>query len=129
MDDQSNAESTRQSITSYLTVIGADKLIVFLVSVFEASVIKDSRYDDGRLQHARLRIGNSIIMMNESTECYPANISQLHLYVSSADEVYERAISLGGVSVMTPNDRPHGDRMAGVEDPCGNVWWIASSRP
>lgn len=116
-----------QSITPYFTVVDADRLISFLTAAFEAYVVKDSRYNDNRVQHARLLIGNSIIMLNESTEDYPANTSQMHLYVSDADRTYELALQSGAVSLMEPNDRPHGDRMAGVKDPCGNVWWIATT--
>jgi len=118
-----------QTITPYFTVTDADRLIEFLVAAFGASLIKQSRYDDNRIQHARLRIGNSVLMLNESSGDYPANTSQMHLYVDDADGTYEGALQLGAVSVMEPNDRPHGDRMAGIKDPCGNVWWIAALRP
>jgi len=117
------------SITPYFTVVDADRLIGFLTSAFDACVIRDSRYDDNRIQHARLRIGNSVIMLNESTADYPANTSQMHLYVDDADAAYERALTLGAVSLMEPNARPHGDRMAGIKDPCGNVWWLATGFP
>ncbi len=117
-----------QSITPYFTVIDADRLIDFLTAAFDATVIKDSRYADNRVQHARLRIGSSIIMLNEATDDYPPNRSQMHLYVGDADGIYETALKLGAVSLMEPNDRPHGDRMAGFTDPCGNIWWIATAR-
>ncbi len=113
------------TITPYFTVADADRLIAFLAAAFEASVIKESRYEDNRLQHARLRIGNSIIMLNESSDEYPINTSQMHLFVDDADQAYEAALQLGAVSLMEPNDRPHGDRMAGIKDPCGNIWWLA----
>jgi len=115
-----------QTITPYFTVQGADRLIDFLVASFDADLIKESRYDDGRVQHARLQIGNSLIMLNESSADYPVNISQMHLFVPNADEAYELALQLDAVSLMEPSDRPHGDRMAGIKDPCGNVWWLAS---
>lgn len=115
-----------QSITPYFTVVDADRLISFLTAAFDACVVKESRYDDNRVQHARLRIGNTIIMLNESTDDYPVNMSQMHLYVDDADRAYELALQFGAVSLMEPNDRPHGDRMAGIKDPCGNVWWIAT---
>ena len=115
-----------QSVTPYLTVADADSLIAFLVAAFDGSIIKENRYENGRIQHARVRIGTSIIMLNESSETYPANISQLHVFVSNADTVYEAALKAGAVILMTPNDRPHGDRMAGIKDPCGNIWWIAT---
>ncbi|MGI9355323.1 MAG: VOC family protein [Rhizobiaceae bacterium] len=115
-----------QSITPYFTVADADRLIGFLTEAFDASVIKENRYDDNRIQHARIRIGSSIIMLNESTETYPANTSQMHLYVEDTDATYKASLSSGAITLMEPNDRPHGDRMAGIKDPCGNVWWIAT---
>ena len=128
MDNSAAMPEGYQSITPYFTVADADRLINFLTAAFDASVVKDNRYDDNRVQHARLRIGNTIIMLNESTDDYPANTSQMHLYVGDADAAYELALQLGAVSLMVPNDRPHGDRMAGIKDPCGNVWWIATPR-
>ncbi len=116
------------SITPYFTVQDADRLIGFLGTAFGATVIRINRCDDGRIQHARLRIGDSVLMLNEATEAYPANSSQMHLFVADADETYRTALGAGAVALMAPNDRPHGDRMAGVRDPCGNVWWIATHR-
>lgn len=126
MADRDNMPEGYYSITPYFTVVGADRLIEFLIAAFNASVIKDSRYDDGRVQHARLRIGNSIMMLNESSDNYSANTSQMHLYVDDTDQTFELALKLGATTLMEPNDRPHGDRMAGIKDPCGNVWWIAT---
>ena len=117
-----------QTITPYFTVDGADVLIAFLDAAFDASVVKLDRYADGRVQHARLRIGNSLMMLNECTADYPANTSQMHIYVEDADVAYASAMRLGAKSIMEPNDRPHGDRMAGIVDPCANVWWIASKK-
>lgn len=128
VDNDAVTTESSQSITPYFTVAGADRLIDFLTAAFDAVVVRDSRYDDNRVQHARLRIGNSLIMLNDSTDDYPANTSQMHLYVSDADRGYELALRLGAVSLMEPNDRPHGERMAGIKDPCGNVWWLATPR-
>lgn len=118
----------QQTITPYFTVKGADRLMSFLVTAFGAAIVKESRYDDGSVQHARFLIGDSSIMLNECTDDYPANISQMHIYVENSDEAYETALRLGAASLMEPNDRPHGDRMAGIKDPCGNVWWLASNK-
>ncbi|PLS21987.1 VOC family protein [Neptunicoccus cionae] len=128
MNDRTGTEGAHQSITPYFTVVGADRLIEFLTTAFGAIVTKESRYDDGSLQHARLRIGNSLVMLNESTDIYPANTSQMHLYVDNTDQAFERALDAGAECLMEPNMRPHGERMAGVTDPCGNIWWIATPR-
>jgi uncharacterized glyoxalase superfamily protein PhnB len=50
----------------------------------------------------------------------------LHLYVPDADAVYRQALTAGASSVRDPVDEPYGDRVAGVRDPFGNVWWIAT---
>jgi uncharacterized glyoxalase superfamily protein PhnB len=50
----------------------------------------------------------------------------LHLYVDDSDSTYQRALQAGAASLMEPADQVHGDRMAGVRDPFGNVWWIAT---
>ncbi|WP_189639987.1 VOC family protein [Paramylibacter ulvae] len=86
----------------------------FLVRAFEATIVRDNRYDDGSVQHARLLIGNFLIMLNECTDDHAANISQMHIYVENADRTYQSALRLGVTSLMEPNDRPHGDRMAGI---------------
>ena len=65
-------------------------------------------------------------MMNEANEDYSENISQMHLFVSDVEETFAKALSAGAAAIMEPNVRPHGDRMAGVKDPCGNIWWIAT---
>ena len=100
--------------------------MAFLKAAFSASVIKESRYPDKRIQHVRMLVGNSIIMMNEGSEAYPVNVSQMHLFVEDCNSIYELALRSGAISIMEPNDRPHGDRMAGIKDPCGNIWWIAT---
>ncbi|MDJ0824860.1 MAG: VOC family protein [Rhodobacter sp.] len=126
MSDKRISESVQQTITPYFTVQDADRLMNFLVNAFSATLVKENRYDDGRVQHARLLIGNSLIMLNEATDDYPPNVSQMHIFVEDADIAHKSALRLGAKSLMEPNDRPHGDRMAGIKDPCGNVWWLAS---
>ncbi len=115
------------SITPYFTVANADELIDFLVAAFDASIVIVKRYADDKIQHARLRIGDSIVMVNESSEDYPLNVSQMYLYVENADASFAKALATGATKLMEPNDRPHGDRLAGVRDPCGNIWWIATN--
>ena len=128
MIDKDSAPKGYHSITPYFTVNDAEKFIEFLIVVFDASVIKETRYENNRIQHARVRIGSSIIMLNEGSVTYPVITSQMHLFVSDTDTTYKAALKAGAVTLMEPNDRPHGDRMAGIKDPCGNIWWIATHR-
>lgn len=123
-----NAPDGYDSVTPYFTVRDADQLINFLITAFGAALVKISRNNNGRIQHARMRIGTSIIMLNESSGSYPENTSQMHLFVEDTDATYHTSLKAGAKQLMEPNDRPHGDRMAGIKDPCGNIWWIATHR-
>jgi uncharacterized glyoxalase superfamily protein PhnB len=113
------------TITPYLTVPDADRLVDFLRAAFDGHVVKVDRNDNGRIRHAQVRIGDSILMLNEAGE-YPANNSQIHLYVDDVDESFSRALDEGATAVKQPEKRPHGHRMAGMHDPCGNTWWLAT---
>lgn len=114
-----------QTIAPYFTVEDADRLIDFLAAAFGARLTQINRYDDGSVQHARMQIGECILMINQRTEAYPANISQMHIYADDLQSAFVAALDCGATELMAPNRRPHGDLMAGVKDPCGNIWWIA----
>lgn len=114
-------------LTPYFTVQDADALIRFCVAVFDARILKDNRYDDGTLQHARLQIEDSLIMLNQATADFAVTVSQMHLYVDDVDATYHLALREGATSLMAPMLRPHGDRMAGFIDPTGNFWWVAAA--
>jgi len=114
------------TITAYFTVTDADRLIAFMTGAFDAQVLIEDRTEKGRVRHARIRIGDSVVMLNEADDDYPANESQMHLYVVDVEATFKRALQEGAFTLMEPNDRPHGDRMAGFRDPCGNTWWIAT---
>ena len=83
MSNKVNPSEGLSTVTPYFTVPDADGFITFLHALFGAELIKETRYGDGTVQHARLRIGTSVLMLNQATADYPANISQMHIQVSS----------------------------------------------
>lgn len=113
------------TITPYFTVIDADRLIAFMTAVFDGKVLLEDRNENGRVRHARVQIGDSIVMLNEAGDGDAANESQVHLFVADVEATFARAVEHGASVLMEPNDRPHGDRMAGFGDPCANTWWVA----
>jgi uncharacterized glyoxalase superfamily protein PhnB len=78
------------------------------------------------VQHAEIKIGDSIVMMGEGGEGGKVFPAMLHLYVEDVDGLYQRAIQAGAKSVREPADQPYGDRTGGVEDAFGNQWWMAT---
>lgn len=116
------------SITPYIIVNGADRFIEFLKSAFDGKEIGRMNRPDGLIAHAEVRIGNSIVMLSESRAEFPAQQVVLYHYVEDADAVYRKALQAGATSTMEPADKFYGDRNAGVKDPFGNTWWIATRR-
>ena len=112
--------------TPYLVVPGVPKLIDFLKQVFQAQEIERMARPDGTIMHAEVRIGDSVIMMGEPIGENSPMPATIYLYVNDTDAAYRRALQAGATSVMEPANQFYGDRNAGVMDPCGNRWWIAT---
>ena len=67
--------------------------------MFAEHILKDSRCKDGTVQHARLQINDSLIMLNQATEQFTATVSQMHLYVDDVDATYHLALREGAASL------------------------------
>lgn len=114
------------TITPCVTVQGVDRLIDFLKQVFDATEIERMANADGTIKHAEVKIGDSVLMMSESRGEWKPMPGAFYVYVSDADAVYQRALQTGAASLMEPVDTFYGNREAGVKDPFGNSWWIAT---
>lgn len=114
------------SITPYLVVQGAQKLIDFMQAAFGAQQIVRMLQPDGSIGHTEMRIGDSIIMLGEARDQWKAMPTTLYLYLEDADAAYARALAAGATSVSEPKDQFYGDRSGGVQDMCGNFWWVAT---
>jgi PhnB protein len=114
------------SITRSLIVEGAQKLIDFLKQAFNAKETFCMRGQGETVAHAEYLIGDSIVMLSDATPQWPARSSAFYLYVEDVDAVYRRAIEAGATSVREPANQFYGDRSAGVIDPVGNHWGIAT---
>ena len=111
------------TVNPYLVVNGAAEVIEFLRQAFEAKEVGERfKAPDGKIMHAAVQIGDSIVELGDAAEPMPMN---LHMYVDDVDSMYRRAIAAGAVSVREPTTTFYGDRSAGVKDPGGNNWWLA----
>ncbi len=114
------------TVTPYLVVEGAARLIEFLKQGFGA--VEKSRMSgpEGKVMHAEVRVGDSHIMLADVGGRWPATTSAINLYVTDTDAVYARALAAGASSLRAPEDQFYGDRSGGVKDAWGNVWWIST---
>jgi uncharacterized glyoxalase superfamily protein PhnB len=117
------------SVTPYLVVPGVGKLIDFLKQAFGAVVTEGPMHrPDGGIAHAEVKIGDSIVMMGEPMGPQKAMPSTLYLYLDNVDAAYKAALQAGATSLQVPTDQFYGDRNAGVQDPAGNFWWLATHK-
>ena len=73
-----------------------------------------------------MRIGDSKLMLADPTPEFGAMPTSIYLYVTDCDAVYQRALNSGGVSVFPIMTLPSGERYGGIQDPSGNIWWVAT---
>ena len=114
------------TVTPYLIVKGAARLIEFMQQAFGAEEIYRSTKPDGTLGHCQVRIGDSMVELADGNEQWKIMPCSLHLYVPDTDATYRRALQAGATSLFEPADMFYGDRSGGVVDPAGNQWYIAT---
>jgi PhnB protein len=119
------------SINPSLTCKDAPRAIDFYKDVFGAKELMRMPSPDGKISHAELKIGDSIIFLND--EMGPAAAVTpgapqiyLFLYVENADKVFTRAVAAGAQVDMALEDQFWGDRYGKVTDPFGHQWGIAT---
>ena len=122
------------SITPHLVCEGAAEALAFYQRAFGAVEVGRMDGPDGRIMHAEMRIGNSMIMLADAFPEYGSRGPRalqgtpvtIHLYVEDADTVWERALAAGATAQMPLEDAFWGDRYGQVVDPYGHQWSIAT---
>ncbi len=115
------------TITPYLVVDGAEKIIRFMKEAFGAQALfEPMTRPDGKIMHAEFKIGDSVVMVADVSERAQATMDALHIYVPNVDAVYQKALKAGASSLMEPADQFYGDRSGSVRDPAGNRWHIGT---
>lgn len=98
----------------------------FLIETFEGSVHERLDGPDGRIGHAEVRVGDSLFMLGDVNEQWPATKSVYYVYVDDVDATHRRAVAAGGTPTSEPTDQFYGDRVSNIRDAWGNTWCIAT---
>jgi len=114
------------SVQPFLHLQRADKMIPFLEAAFRAETLGVAKSPEGLVLHGTIRIGNATLEIDEAQGEFQPMPCHLHVYVPDTDAVYAQAMKAGATSIEVPQDKPYGDRSAGVKDPWGNSWFIAT---
>lgn len=117
------------TVSSWIVADGAQKVMDFITEVFAAHTMHSMVNDaDKTIQHAMLKIGDTVVMTCDGNAEVAAFPAWLHVYVEDVDKTYALALSKGATSVRAPKDEFYGDRTGAVKDFAGNVWWIATHK-
>ena len=115
------------SVSAYVVAVRAQRIIDFLKTTFGAKQLR--RFDNpaGSIIHVEVQIDDTVIMIADASDKFPAFPVWLHVYVPDADATYRRALKAGGTSVQELQEKKGDpDRRGGVKDPAGNTWWIST---
>ena len=121
-------------VTPYLHVDGASKAIDFYRTVFGAKERMRMAGPDGRIGHAELEIGNSMIMVADEHPDMgvrgPKSVGgtpvTVLVYVEDVDRAFERALKAGAKELRPVQNQFYGDRSGQFEDPFGHQWNVAT---
>lgn len=121
-------------VTPYLNIAGAADAIDFYCKVLGASERMRMAGPDGKIGHAELDLGGSVIMLadehpdmgNKSPGTLGGTPVSLMVYVADVDATYAAAIAAGASEIQAVEDRFYGDRSGMFKDPWGHEWTVSS---
>jgi len=124
------------TVTPHLVCAGAADAIAFYQKAFGAVELSRLPGPEGKLMHASIRIGDSVVMLTDEVPRWgslgPKSLNGspvvIHLYVEDADAVFNRAVAAGCKVTMPLMDAFWGDRYGKLLDPFGQEWSIGTHK-
>ena len=124
------------SVTPYLTLSDAARAIDFYKRAFGAQEVMRMNTPDGKIGHAEIRIGDSVVMLgdemrgsgSQSPQSLGGTSGGVFLYVQDVDAVFNKAVSAGAQVEAPLADMFWGDRYGRLRDPFGHSWSVATHK-
>ncbi|WP_220628086.1 VOC family protein [Confluentibacter sediminis] len=115
------------STSPYFIVDGAQKFIEQMKTIFDAKELRRFERSDGTIMHAEIQIDDSVIMLSDATEKYPAIKMVMHVYVPNVDDVFQKVVAAGCEIIEKPKQNEGDpDKRATFTDLAGNMWSIGT---
>jgi PhnB protein len=113
------------TVTATMNQTDASATIAFCKQAFGAKLRMKMPGPGGKLMHAEIEIGDSVVMLSDAMQ-EPARASSLFLYVPNVDKTMAKAVKAGAKVVMPAMDMFWGDRFGSLVDPYGNKWAVGT---
>ena len=114
------------SVAPYLLVDGAQATIDFLIAVFDAQPLRVIAGAHGEIRHGEVRIDDTVLMLADAVEGWPASAAHVHIYGADVDATYARALAAGAAPIQAPQQKDDADKRGGFRDAGGTSWWVAT---
>ncbi len=122
-----------RTITPYLSIEGAADALEWYRKAFNAKELARQTMPDGKIMHARVRIGDSIVMMSDampggiiqSPKSLGSTTATMHIYTKNVDKMFQQAIDAGAKVTMPLDNQFWGERYGQLKDPFGHSWSIS----
>jgi PhnB protein len=124
------------TVTAYLRIRGAAEALEFYRKAFGAEERYRMAMPDGKVGHAEIKIGDSIVMLADEFPDWNVKGPQslggtsvgICLYVEDSDAAFQRAIDAGATVLRPLQDQFYGDRSGTVTDPFGHEWTLSTHK-
>jgi PhnB protein len=124
------------TVTPSLIVKNAAQAIEFYKKALGAQELMRMATPDGKIGHAEIKIGDSIIFVTDESPQMGTKSPQtlggagasLYLYVEDVDKAFQRAVDAGGKATMPVTDMFWGDRFGSLTDPYGHTWGLSTHK-
>jgi PhnB protein len=125
-----------RTVAPYLAIKNAASALEFYKQAFGAIETYKLIIPDGRVGHAEIRLGDSLIMLADEFPEFggkaPASLGgspvSIHLYVEDVDAFVKKAVAAGARELKPVADQFYGDRSGQLQDPFGHLWWVATHK-
>ena len=132
------------NVTPFLVIHDAARAVEFYSKAFGATELERMAEPDGKVNHALLKIGDSLIRLTDDSSKHvaewvakgwsrsPQSLGgtpvHFYVYVDDSDAVFKRAIAAGAKAMEPVADKDWGDRIGALTDPFGHIWMIATRK-
>jgi len=117
------------SLSPYLIVDDAEKLVALLKVIFEAKELRRFNHENGKIAHVELQLDDSVLMISNSTANYAAQTTMLHFYVPDFFKTFDLATKNGCKIIEKPiNKGDNPDTRGSFYDFAGNYWSVSTQQ-
>jgi PhnB protein len=132
------------NVTPFLVIHDAARAVEFYRKAFGATELERMAEPDGKVNHALLKIGDSLIRLTDDSSKHvaewvakgwsrsPQSLGgtpvHFYVYVDDSDAVFKRAIAAGAKEMEPVTDKDWGDRIGALTDPFGHIWMVATHK-